>query len=236
MKLITWNCQGAFRRKAQLISQMAPDIAVIQECESPAKLRWAKDVTQPNDYLWYGLNPSKGIGIFSWTDWTFAVDPCHDAEIHHGVPIVARRGEELLHLVAIWASGHKQKELSYVGQVYRAVETYRDFIRERPTFVIGDWNSNAIWDRERRVSNHSNVIKKLAEAGLVSLYHEHFGEAHGRESQMTFWWHRDQSKGYHLDYCVAPQEWLPRLKSLHVGDYETWRGWSDHSPVMVDIE
>lgn len=241
MLITTWNCQGAFRRKAQQIAQLMPDIAVIQECESPAKLRWAKGVTPPSDFVWFGENSSKGVGIFSWTKWTFTIDPSHDPSIHHCIPVIATRGadeeaEGKVNLLAIWASGHKQKELSYVGQVYRAVEQYHDFVRQRPTFVLGDWNSNAIWDRERQVSNHSNVIKKLAEAGIVSLYHEHFGEAHGKESQMTFWLYRDQSKGYHLDYCAAPKTWLPKLQSLRLGDYETWRSWSDHSPLMVEFE
>lgn len=33
MRLITWNCQGAFRNKASVILKHKPDILVIQECE-----------------------------------------------------------------------------------------------------------------------------------------------------------------------------------------------------------
>lgn len=31
MKLILWNCQGAFRKKAEIILTFNPDILVIQE-------------------------------------------------------------------------------------------------------------------------------------------------------------------------------------------------------------
>lgn len=34
MKLVTWNCQGAFRKKYALIADLSPDLAVIQECEA----------------------------------------------------------------------------------------------------------------------------------------------------------------------------------------------------------
>lgn len=252
MKILTWNCQGAFRRKAQPIADLAPDIAVIQECESPARLRWAKDVTPPNDYVWYGINPHKGVGIFSWTDWTFAIDPSHDPSIQHCVPVVAKRDDDqwtmadrekamvnghssIVHLLAIWAMGHKKKEFSYVGQVYQGVHRYFEFLQQRPTFVLGDWNSNAIWDRERKMSNHSNVIKKLAEAEIVSLYHEHFGEAHGKETMATYWHQRSQIQGYHLDYCASPKSWLPRVKSLQLGAFDEWGTLSDHSPLIVEL-
>ncbi len=245
MNLLTWNCQGAFRGKAERIAHLAPDLAVIQECECPAKLRWGKGVTPPTSYVWHGDNLDKGVGVFSWTGLNLTIDPCHDPSIRHCVPIVAtvddgrvddgRWTTKEIHLLAVWAMGHRQKEFSYVGQVYRALNTYWDFIQQHQTVVTGDWNSNAIWDRERQVSNHSAVIKKLAEAGMVSLYHEHFGEAHGKESQMTFWLYRDQSKGYHLDYCAVPRLWLPALKSFSVGSYEEWRTGSDHSPLMMEF-
>lgn len=38
MKIITWNCQGAFRNKADAIFVHKPDILVIQECEYVDKL------------------------------------------------------------------------------------------------------------------------------------------------------------------------------------------------------
>jgi hypothetical protein len=38
MKLLTWNCAGAFRKKTGQLTRFNPDLAVIQECERPEKL------------------------------------------------------------------------------------------------------------------------------------------------------------------------------------------------------
>ena len=66
MKLITWNCQGAFRKKAEIILTLNPDILVIQECESPERLIFKNSTMKPNDFLWFGDNQNKGLGIFSF--------------------------------------------------------------------------------------------------------------------------------------------------------------------------
>jgi hypothetical protein len=38
MKIITWNCNMAFRKKADLILAHKPDILIVPECEHPDKL------------------------------------------------------------------------------------------------------------------------------------------------------------------------------------------------------
>ena len=38
MRIIAWNCNMAFRKKAQAILAMAPDILVLPECECSEKL------------------------------------------------------------------------------------------------------------------------------------------------------------------------------------------------------
>ena len=56
MRLITWNCQGAFRKKANIILTQQPDILVVQECEHPDKLVFSSTTQRPNDFLWFGDN------------------------------------------------------------------------------------------------------------------------------------------------------------------------------------
>ncbi len=48
MKVVTWNCNGAFRNKFETISVFDADIYIIQECEDPEQCKdiqykeWAK--------------------------------------------------------------------------------------------------------------------------------------------------------------------------------------------------
>jgi exonuclease III len=65
MKIITWNCNGAFRKKFHALLQFNADIIVIQECENPAE---SKDLEYNNwakNYLWIGDSKNKGLAIFA---------------------------------------------------------------------------------------------------------------------------------------------------------------------------
>lgn len=234
MKLITWNCQGAFRKKAHRLIDLQPTIAVIQECECPSKLRFPVDSLLPDDFLWQGDNLDKGVGVFGYGNLRFTLDERYDPTIRHAVPVRVS-GDLDLHILAVWAMGHRQKARSYVGQVYHAIHYYAAFLREKETVVLGDFNSNAIWDQERKVSNHSAVVRELADAQLVSLYHESSGDAHGREQEQTYFHHRSAQKGYHLDYCFVPQAWLGRLQMVTVGAFDPWCRESDHTPLIAEF-
>jgi hypothetical protein len=63
VRLVTWNCNGAFRRKLEAIDALDADVLVIQECEDPSQSThdykaWA------GDHAWVGYGKNKGIGIF----------------------------------------------------------------------------------------------------------------------------------------------------------------------------
>ncbi len=234
MRIITWNCQGAFRKKAKLISTLHPTLAIIQECEAPTKLRIRDAIPPADDFLWQGDNPDKGVGVFAYGALRLTLDPTYDPAFRHCIPVRVSGAYEF-NLLAIWAMGHKQKARSYIGQVYYAAQHYANFIRERPTILIGDFNSNAIWDHERKISNHSAVVKALVEANMTSAYHAHFGETPGRENQHTYFHVRSPHRGYHLDYCFVPTAWLPRLQAVTVSSFTPWCAYSDHTPLIIDL-
>lgn len=160
MRIITWNCLGAFRRKSEHIVKFRPDLAIIQECERAEKLVF-KNGSQPRVIQWYGdVGSAKGIGIFGYTDLSIqlAAD-YYDAAIRHCIPLRVR-GLYQFNLIAIWAMPHKgDRRLSYIGQVWQALDKYRSFIRERDTLLIGDFNSNKIFDGARQEGNHSSVVE-----------------------------------------------------------------------------
>src|SRR5689334_6108667 len=102
MKLITWNCQGAFRNKIGRIAKYSPDIAVIQECETVERLGCKKWVAEPNEVLWFGDLPMKGIGIFSFGNYHLQIAECYDPSIKYCIPILVT-GPQSFHLIAVWA-------------------------------------------------------------------------------------------------------------------------------------
>jgi len=73
MRVITWNCNMAFRKKADVILAFRPDILIVPECEKLEKLLFSPGAEKPMDALWFGTNPNKGIGIFSYSNFRFEV-------------------------------------------------------------------------------------------------------------------------------------------------------------------
>jgi exodeoxyribonuclease-3 len=234
MKLVTWNCQGAFRKKAAAIATLAPDLAVIPEAECIERLHFAPEIPHPTAMAWFGERATKGLSILSYTDWQFSLDDAYDPTIRYCVPLRVSGGAEL-NVLAVWAMGHRNPRLSYVGQLALAIQRYGSFLAERETIILGDFNSNKQWDHKPRIGNHSWVVAALAGLGLVSVYHAWSGEAQGEESIKTFYMYRQQKQVYHLDYCFVPKRWLARLASFEIGAYEQWRTLSDHMPLFVEF-
>ena len=69
MRIVSWNCAGAYRDKIQKIIELKPDIAVIQECESLDALRESREDKIPQKSLWFSdIERNKGVGIFIYDD------------------------------------------------------------------------------------------------------------------------------------------------------------------------
>jgi exonuclease III len=227
VRLITWNCcRGSFDKKVSLLQEFNPDIAVVQECGRPAN--------EAPSCLWFGDNPRQGITLFANNGYRFNPLPQVPEVPPYTIPLQVSGPQEFL-LLAVWSKRHPTHP--YIEGVVRAVEEYRDLITSQPTVLLGDLNSNAIWDHHHPSSyNHSALVQILAELGLVSSYHTFFGEEHGVETFPTYylWWKQDRP--FHIDYCFIPQTWAPQLKQVNVGGYDEWSRWSDHRPLVVDID
>lgn len=223
----------AFRKKADSILAYKPDILVVPECEHPDKLLFNSDTPKPTDSLWFGQNQNKGLGIFSYSSFRFKVLDLHNDSLKMIVPIVVSGGQFDFTLFAIWANNPKDPDGPYVTQVWKAINHYDTAITSNRTVLIGDFNSNTIWDRPRREGNHSTLVKRLEEKRIYSVYHKHFNQAQGKEQHPTWYMYRHKDKSYHIDYCFVSIDMLERLKSVEVGDYEFWTKYSDHVPVIV---
>lgn len=236
MRLITWNCQGAFRKKAHLILMHKPDILVIQECEHPDKYIYGPTSNKPDSQYWYGDSRHKGICILSFNDYKFELLPNFNPKFRYILPFRMTGHGQAYTLFAIWAMSNKENyEARYIGQVWLAINYYAELLGGA-TILVGDFNSNKIWDYKARVGDHSDVVNKLSDNNIQSIYHRHFEIEQGKEKHPTFFLQRNLNKPYHIDYCFASADILDKVKNVEVGTYESWSAYSDHAPLTIDFD
>lgn len=237
MRLITWNCQGAFRKKVDFILELKPDILVVQECEHPDKLKFNEKTPKPQDIYWYSDGGKKGLGLFSYSDFKFELLPEFNPEFRYILPFRLKGNGKTFTFFAIWAMNNKENyEARYIGQIWLAINYYQDLLSNNTTILIGDFNSNKIWDYKDRVGNHSDVVNKLAEQKIHSVYHYHFNTEQGKEKHSTLFMYRKKEKPYHIDYCFVSEDLLDKLKEVEIGTYEKWTVHSDHSPLNIKFD
>lgn len=226
MRLVTWNCcRGPYAKKVPLLEPLAPDIAVIQECAKPA--------AESNQCLWFGDNPRQGVLVQSFGSYTVQPLPPLSDVPKYIVPVQVRGPTDFV-LFVVWSKANVQYR--YVEAVVRAVELYEDLFITSPAVLIGDLNSNAIWDHTHPPElNHSALVKLLGRLGLTSSYHHFFGEAHGEETRHTYYFHWNEKKPFHIDYCFVPASWVSNIHNVEIGSYDEWKLHSDHRPLLVEL-
>lgn len=236
MRLITWNCQGAFRKKANFILSLHPDILVVQECEHPDKLKFGATTPKPIDSYWYSDGGKKGLGLFSYSDYKFDLLPEFNPEFRYILPFRVSGFGQTFTLMAIWAMNNKENyEARFIGQVWLAINYYKDLL-DNSIILVGDFNSNKIWDYHSRIGTHTDVVNKLADKNIHSVYHKYFGLEQGKEVHPTLYLYRKKAKPYHIDYCFVSSDLLDKVKEVEIGTYEDCALYSDHSPLNIKID
>lgn len=222
MKIISWNCNGKFRDKFKEIIELDADIYVIQECENPEMCRNSDYKMFAQNYIWIGDNKNKGIGIFAKKGIKLNETQWKSYCLKYFVSVNVNNKFDLL---GVWACAPYIEEYYIYQNINK--ENYSD-----KTVIIGDFNSNKIWDKGKGNRNHSQVVKELNDKGLVSAYHYMSGEKQGNESQKTFFLYRHLDRGYHIDHCFVKSELLKNYKILYD---EKWLEFSDHIPIMLEM-
>lgn len=248
MRIVSWNCNGALRKKTQFLDNLEADILIVQECEDPdqsngAYQKWA------GDFLWVGPSKNKGLGIFSQQgvslskcNWAgeFKVNGFKSnhpslqwstSDLELFLPCIA---DETLCILAVWTKLADSSVFGYVGQLWKYLQIHWSEIVSHKAIVLGDFNSNAIWDKPDRWWNHSAVVDELEEMGLKSLYHAQHREKQGLESTPTFYMCRNENRPYHIDYAFLPENIIKRSQ-ITIGEKTKWLEVSDHLPLIVDI-
>ena len=235
MKIISWNCNGAFRKKFDYISILNADIYIIQECENPAESKDQKYQEWARNYIWIGDNKNKGLAIFAKPevtleklDWT---NQFKDHSVKHFLPCKINQNFNLL---AIWTHRNNSSNFGYIGQLWKYLQLNKDKLNE--SILVGDFNSNTIWDQRDRWWNHSDVVNELKEIGIESFYHKFTNEVQGKETKPTLHFQRKLTRPYHIDYIFGSQKFSNRIINFEIGEFDRWIGISDHMPILCEID
>lgn len=231
MKIVTWNCNGAFRRKYYLLDKFDADVLVIQECENPS-CSTAEYEKWADNYVWIGENKHKGLGVFARKGQHLELIEWDAANLQLFLPV---RINGNLIMLAIWTKQAGSKHFGYIGQLWKYLQLHKEKLACEGTILCGDLNSNAIWHDPQCWWNHLDVVRELEEIKIHSLYHDYFGEQQGQESKPTLYMHRKLERPYHIDYVFAHNSVIGRKYTVEVGDATEWLENSDHMPVIVTI-
>lgn len=233
MRLMTWNCRvGGFRYKARHIASFRPDVLAVQEVEPIDSLLLFDGECQPTfrDRVSDPAFPRRAVGVFSYTETE--VKPVDSDDTLYGFRrYEAKHGGLEFNVVAVWTSATNWAATSYM-QAHDGVALHAEWMRQRPTIVLGDFNDNASWKK----SNWTKLLDLVAPLDLVSAYHQKSGERFGEETQPTYFHHGKDRVVAHLDYCFVPTQWAARIKDVRVHRFEDWQTVSDHLPLIVDLE
>lgn len=226
----------ALRNKVSAITELSPDILVVPESEHPEKINFQGADLNSVHSVWIGENPNKGLGIYGFNDVHLELDNSYTEQFRYIAPINVTYRDSKFSMLAVWAMPcNEPREQRYIGQVYYALECYKDFIGE-DSIIVGDFNWNLNFDTGKKKANFSSVIGKLFKREIASTYHSKNNQAFGKESQNTFFMYRKEEKQYHIDYCFHGNYWKSRLNSVEIGQYEDWKEYSDHVPLVVMYE
>ena len=235
MKIITWNCNGALRNKFEYLSNLEADICVVQECEDPAQTNHKEYKIWAENYLWIGDSKNKGVGVFAKPhikieklNWS---DNFKDHRVKYFLPFTVNNSFNLL---AVWTHNNNSPTFGYIGQLWKYLQVNKSKLNR--CLILGDFNSNSIWDKWDRWWNHSDVVSELSEIGIESLYHLNKNEAQGKESNPTFFMQRKLEKPYHIDYVFGGDDFINNLKKIEIGQVNEWLKVSDHLPIICEFK
>jgi exonuclease III len=232
MLIVLWNCGGALRNKFSAFQDLLPDVSIIQECEDPSRSTSDEFRKWASNHLWVGDNKNRGLGVFAKPHISIEPDELQSDGLQTFLPCRIQRS---VLLIGVWTRQTESYDYRYIGQLWKYLQLHKAALEANTSLVMGDLNSNVIWDRRHSVAKHSDVVRELANIGLESAYHRVRSVPQGKEPDPTFFLQRDLKKPYHIDYAFIPAAWLQSC-TVEIGDSTHWLKYSDHMPLRVEVD
>ncbi len=237
MKIVSWNCNMAFRKKIHFAKEWNADIMIVQECEHPKKIfKNQNDFSQEN-FIWLGDNENKGIGILSLNaKYSLQLNEINSEGNKWFVPFTINNQ---INAIAVWAMNHRHNAVvNKIGTTYNTIQNNKT-VFEQADFIIGDFNNNVIWDKSEAkkyaVGTFGDIVKSLEQFGFASVYHAFKNEEMGKESLPTFFWRKNIAATYHIDYCFFKKEKFNQINNFEIMANLKMLEWSDHVPMFLEF-
>jgi len=234
MRLITWNCKGAFHRKHDYAAALHPDILVVPECEKLSGVTQQFNSTPVRSFRWFGDNPRKGLAVISYGEYTFEVHPSYDPR-HRWIVPLSVSGPVAFVLFAVWTLPLGNRSGRYVRPLFEAFECYQSLIEGSEVVWAGDFNANFVFDRPARRYKFRDFVALLRQNGFHSLYHQQRECEHGAEPDETFYLYHHADKGSHIDYVFSTDRFHPHGFDVAIGSHRDWSKRSDHAPLVCEF-
>lgn len=236
MRIITWNCNMAFRKKCEKVLIFSPDILVVQECENIEKISFENLSIKPSDSFWFGNNENKGVAIFTFNQYKIIKNPIdHNTNFQFIIPLqIINNDNFIFNLIAVWTQN--TNNLDYSTQIWSAIKHYQEFIESKESVIAGDFNTSSVFDKPNKESNHSNLVKKFQEMGIESVFHHFLSETQGEETKPTLYFLRKKEQKFHIDYCFVSKHFQNCFKKIEIGNYDDFIQFSDHMPLICEFD
>lgn len=237
MKIVSWNSNMAFRKKANEILDETIDLLIIQESECIEKLNMDNFKIKPSSFYWFGSNKNKGMTILGFWDIEIKIlEKPSDNDKWIAVLMVKKDGREFI-IIPLWAMNHRGNAV--INSIAPAYATFQKLSKymNKDCIIIGDFNDNKIWDKKYfKEGNFTDVVNLFDKYDIKSSYHYKTGESFGEESKPTIYWRKNKNTTYHIDYCFSSSKFLNEKAKFNIGDGDKWLEFSDHSPIFFEFE
>ena len=127
---------------------------VIQECEDPQRASADSYSDFASNALWIGHNKNKGLGVFAKPGIKIEKLAWESNSLRYFLLV---RINHTFDLVAVWACK------PYIEAFYEYERHHHQNI-DRNTVILGDFNSNVVWDRLHGQRNHTTATRLLQDA------------------------------------------------------------------------
>jgi len=120
-------------------------------------------------YLWTGVSKNKGVGVFARDN--VQIDALNWNRLYRlpGAPknsvsatwrtsdlreFLSFRVNDSFNAVAVWTKQSAGGTFGHAGQLWKFLQSHRKDMQKDDCLLLGDLNSNVIWDRSDRWWNH----------------------------------------------------------------------------------